>query len=98
MNLLYCTEINLATKKYSERKGGTGMKIELGRCLLHERLLESSMTREQLAGALKYKPERLSDFIENKRVMPLQVAISISNTIGCEVKELYEILLDGSSV
>ena len=66
------------------------MKNALGRCLLHERLLESSMTREQLARALKYKPERISDFIDNKRVMPLQVAISIADTVGCDVKELYE--------
>ncbi|QMV41127.1 helix-turn-helix domain-containing protein [Cohnella cholangitidis] len=66
------------------------MKVELGRCLLPERLLEASMTAEQLARALQYKPERISDFIGNKRVMPLQVAISIAGTLGCEVTELYE--------
>ncbi|WP_239618515.1 XRE family transcriptional regulator [Cohnella mopanensis] len=68
------------------------MKIMLGRCLLQDRLLESPMTVELLAKALQYKPERISDFIANKRVMPLQVAISIANTVGCEVTELYELL------
>ncbi|MDF2815142.1 MAG: helix-turn-helix domain protein [Paenibacillus sp.] len=68
------------------------MKYELGRCLLHERLVESGQTKEQLAQALLYKPERLSDFMENKRVMPLQVAISIADTIGCDVRDLYELI------
>jgi plasmid maintenance system antidote protein VapI len=49
------------------------------------------MTKEELAHILQYKPERLTDFIENKRVMPLKVAVSIANTIGCDVIDLYEI-------
>jgi plasmid maintenance system antidote protein VapI len=72
------------------------MKFELGRCLLHERLLESGITKEELAKALLYKPERLSDFMENKRVMPLKIAISIADTIGCGVSELYELIEEGS--
>lgn len=68
------------------------MKLELGRCLLNERLLESSMTKERLAQTLFYKPERLTDFIENKRVMPLQIAISIADTLGCDVTDLYELI------
>jgi plasmid maintenance system antidote protein VapI len=68
------------------------MKYELGRCLLHERLIESGQTKEQLAQALLYKPERLSDFMENKRVMPLQVAISVADTIVCDVRDLYELI------
>lgn len=67
------------------------MKLELGRCLLHERLMEYEMSLEELAKALFYKRERLSDYIENKRVMPLATAISIADTIGCSVNELYEI-------
>jgi plasmid maintenance system antidote protein VapI len=67
------------------------MKFELGRCLLNERLLESGMNKEELAQILLYKPERISDFMENKRVMPLKIAISIADTIGCDVRELYEL-------
>jgi plasmid maintenance system antidote protein VapI len=76
------------------RKGGYhNMKFELGRCLLNERLLESGMNKEELAQKLLYKPERISDFMENKRIMPLKIAISIAKTIGCDVSELYELYL-----
>ncbi|MFD0712983.1 helix-turn-helix domain-containing protein [Paenibacillus sp. GCM10027626] len=68
------------------------MKFELGRCLLHERLVEYGITIEELTQALLYKRERISDFIENKRIMPLKTAISIADTIGCTVSELYELI------
>jgi hypothetical protein len=68
------------------------MKFELGRCLLQERLDERGMSRETLAGALLYRPERLADYIDNKRLMPLKTAISIADTVGCEVNELYELI------
>ena len=68
------------------------MKLELGRCLLMDRLDEAQMTLEQLAHHLLLRPERLIDLVENKRVMSLKIALSIADTIGCEVRELYEIL------
>ncbi|MCM3629642.1 helix-turn-helix transcriptional regulator [Paenibacillus glycanilyticus] len=68
------------------------MKFDLGRCLLQERLEERGMSREALAKALLYKPERLADYIDNKRLMPLKTAISIAATVGCSVNELYELL------
>ncbi|MGG1553930.1 helix-turn-helix domain-containing protein [Paenibacillus ferrarius] len=67
------------------------MKVALGKCLLQERMNEHGVSREELARALHYKPERLADYMENKRVMPLQVAISIADTVGCGVRELYEL-------
>ncbi|GGG14009.1 helix-turn-helix domain-containing protein [Paenibacillus abyssi] len=73
------------------------MKIELGRCLLNERLLESGKTVEELAKLLFYKPERLTDYMENKRVMPLKTAISIADTIGCRVEDLYELFMAETS-
>lgn len=66
------------------------MKLELGRCLLQERLAEANMTIGQLAAQLLLRPERLTDFIENKRVMSLKIALSIADTIGCDVRDLYE--------
>jgi plasmid maintenance system antidote protein VapI len=68
------------------------LKFELGRCLLNERLLESGMNKEELAQILQYKSERISDFMENKRVMPLKIAITIADTIGCNVVDLYELI------
>lgn len=41
---------------------------------------------------LLIKPERVYDFIENKRVMPLKMAISIADSIGCEIRDLYELI------
>lgn len=67
------------------------MKLELGRCLLEQRLAECGMSREQLAAALLYKPERIGDYIDNVRIMPLKVAISIADTVKCDVRELYEL-------
>lgn len=66
------------------------MKLELGNCLLEQRLHECGMTREQLARALFIKPERIGDYIDNKRVMPLKAAISIADTVRCDVRDLYE--------
>jgi plasmid maintenance system antidote protein VapI len=68
------------------------MKFELGRCLLNEQLLEAKMTKEQLAQHLLLRTERLTDYIENKRVMSLKMAISIADTIRCDVKHLYELV------
>ncbi|MFX3650090.1 MAG: XRE family transcriptional regulator [Paenibacillus sp.] len=68
------------------------MKFELGRCLLKERLLEYGKSEEWLAKELLFKPERITDFIENKRVMPLKIAISIADSISCDVRTLYELI------
>ncbi|WP_424767423.1 helix-turn-helix domain-containing protein [Paenibacillus sp. sgz302251] len=67
------------------------MKIELGRCLLEQRLIDCGMTKEQLAQALLVRPERIDDYMENKRVMPLKTAISIADSVKCDVRELYEL-------
>lgn len=68
------------------------MKFELGHCLLNERLIESGRSVEWLAKEMLMKPERLYDYMENKRVMPLKMAISISDTLGCDVADLYELI------
>ncbi|MNM98327.1 hypothetical protein D3C81_1108560 [compost metagenome] len=68
------------------------LKFELGRCLLYERLVECGMTIDDLAQTLLYKNERLSDYIENKRIMPLKAAISIADTLGCTASDLYELI------
>jgi plasmid maintenance system antidote protein VapI len=67
------------------------VKYKLGRCMLRERLDDAGMASEDLAERLMYKPERLSDYMDNKRIMPLSVALSIADTLGCEVRHLYEL-------
>ncbi|MFC5452992.1 helix-turn-helix domain-containing protein [Paenibacillus aestuarii] len=66
------------------------MKAELGRCLLEERMAESGFNKEELARILLYKPEKLQDFIDNKRVMSLKSAVHIADALHCHAEELYE--------
>ncbi|MDQ8736959.1 MULTISPECIES: helix-turn-helix transcriptional regulator [unclassified Paenibacillus] len=67
------------------------MRIELGSCLLEQRLAECGMSKEQLAATLRIRPERIVDYIDNKRIMPLKAAIAIADTVGCNVNSLYEL-------
>lgn len=60
--------------------------------MLNERLMESGKSAEWLAKDLLIKPERVYDFIENKRVMPLKIALQIADSIGCDVRALYELI------
>lgn len=66
------------------------MKYELGPCLLNERMAEAGITIDQLAQSLMIRPERLTDFIGNKRVMSLKMAVAIADTVGCDVESLYK--------
>jgi DNA-binding XRE family transcriptional regulator len=54
--------------------------------------VEAGKSAEWLAKELLFKPERVYDFMENKRVMPLKIAISIADSIGCDVRALYELI------
>jgi len=67
------------------------MNIELGPCLLGQRLSERGMSKEQLAAALRIRPERIGDYIDNKRVMPLKTAIAVADAVQCNVRDLYEL-------
>jgi plasmid maintenance system antidote protein VapI len=74
------------------KEAAVKLKFELGLCLLHQRLHESGITKEELSRILFYKPERLTDYMDNKRIMPLKTAISIADTIGCSASDLYELI------
>ncbi|WP_169090389.1 helix-turn-helix domain-containing protein [Paenibacillus sp. PL91] len=67
------------------------MKIELGPCLLEQRLAERGMSKERLAAELRIRPERIVDYIDNKRIMPLKAAIAIADIVECNVRDLYEL-------
>ncbi|NMO97102.1 XRE family transcriptional regulator [Paenibacillus lemnae] len=54
--------------------------------------MEAEKSAEWLADELRLNPKRIYDFIENKRVMPLKMAISIADTIRCDVGALYELI------
>jgi DNA-binding XRE family transcriptional regulator len=67
------------------------MQIELGPCLLEQRLAERGMSKEKLAAELRIRPERIVDYIDNKRMMPLKTAIAIADIVECNVRDLYEL-------
>ncbi|UJF35879.1 helix-turn-helix domain-containing protein [Paenibacillus hexagrammi] len=68
------------------------MKMNLGPCRLQDLLDKNNVSLEYLASQLAYKRERIQDFIDNTRVMPLKTAISIADTLGCSVNDLYELI------
>jgi plasmid maintenance system antidote protein VapI len=67
------------------------MHIELGPCLLEQRLAERGMSKEKLAAELRIRAERVGDFISGKRMMPLKTAIAIADIVECDVRDLYEL-------
>jgi hypothetical protein len=66
------------------------MKLRMGSCLLQERLNDAGASPIALARELRMKPERLRDYMDNTRVMPLKTAASIAVTLRCNVLDLYE--------
>jgi hypothetical protein len=69
---------------------GDVMKLRMGSCLLQERLNDAGASSIELARELRLKPERLQDYMNNTRVMPLKTAASIAVTLRCNVLDLYE--------
>jgi len=67
------------------------MPYRVGRCLLGLRLAEAGMTPVQLAEKVGMKLPQISAYINNKRVMSLQNALSIASAVGCRVEDLYEL-------
>ncbi|CAM4493109.1 helix-turn-helix domain-containing protein [Paenibacillus tarimensis] len=67
------------------------MGVTLGKCLLQECLDKQGLSVISLSVELRAKPEKLLDYIEGKRIMPLKTAISIARAIDCKVEDLYEI-------
>ncbi|AWB44773.1 transcriptional regulator [Paenibacillus sp. CAA11] len=68
------------------------MKYELGSCLLQQRLGQAGLSIQALAAELKIRPERLMDYMEDRRVMPLKTALSIAATLNCDPSDLYELI------
>jgi len=66
------------------------MKLRIGNCLLQKRLADAGVSASVLARELRFKPERLQDYMDNRRVMPLKTAASIAVTLDCNVLDLYE--------
>lgn len=66
------------------------MRYVLGRCLLAERLNAINSSQQALAEKEGYSAQQISDYATGKRKMSLVNAITIAETLGCSVKDLYE--------
>lgn len=67
------------------------LRYEVGRCLLVERLREAKMSQSQLAKKLGWNRQKISKYVTGEtKMMELNTATLIADTIGCSPKDLYE--------
>jgi transcriptional regulator with XRE-family HTH domain len=64
--------------------------IEAGRCLLRQLRTKKAMTQQELADLTIISRSQLSAYENNRYVMNISDAKSISDIIGCEIDDLYE--------
>lgn len=62
----------------------------IGKCLLHELLVQSRMTPTDLSVATDISIYQISAYINNKRKMTLTTARIISIALNCHIEDLYE--------
>jgi len=68
------------------------MKYKLGRCQLPKLRKSRGLTQQQLGDLVGMSRKRISDYERDRRSMSLETAILISGALGCDVKELYELV------
>jgi plasmid maintenance system antidote protein VapI len=61
-----------------------------GRCLLTRRLNEINKTQQWLSEKTDINKTQISDYANNRKVMSLSTAKTISVAIGCYIDDLYE--------
>lgn len=64
--------------------------IEAGRCLLSQLRTNKAMTQQELADRTLISRSQLSAYENNRYVMSLTDAKSISDILGCEIDDLYQ--------
>lgn len=66
------------------------MQIELGRCLLREKLRNAHMIQRELAARTSKSETQISDYISGTKGMSYKTAVEFSQILGCHAEELYE--------
>lgn len=65
-------------------------RYTLGHCRLSKVLADANMTQQELADKTGYSKQEISNWANMvKKRMDLEIAISIAEAIGCDVRELY---------
>lgn len=66
------------------------MAVKVGRCLLKDRLREAHMTQAELAAIIDVSPQRVSDYANNHRPIPVHRMREIAQILKCHMDDLYE--------
>lgn len=61
-----------------------------GECLLLKLLKERGMSQKDLADKIHMNPRQINAYINNRRIMTLNAAITIAKAIDCTIEDLYE--------
>jgi transcriptional regulator with XRE-family HTH domain len=62
----------------------------IGRCLLGSILDHKRMTQEDLSAMTGIHKGQINEYIHNKRIMSLNSARVIANSLGCKIDDLYK--------
>ncbi|OIB04847.1 hypothetical protein AK95_14625 [Paenibacillus sp. LC231] len=65
------------------------MSLQLGDCLLLERLNEKGYTQSEFAKRMGVSRQYVSKIINGERKMSLEFAINAANILGCRITDLY---------
>jgi transcriptional regulator with XRE-family HTH domain len=66
------------------------MAISIGRCLLYELIARAGKTPTQFADETGISLSTLSLYANNKRIMSLETAKIIAESLGVSIDDLYE--------
>lgn len=60
------------------------------KCLLSDRLRMLDMNQQQLSERSRIPKSQISEYINNKHVMSLDSAKTISHILECDIEDLYQ--------
>lgn len=64
--------------------------IDIGRCLLADRLRRVDMTQQELSELSGISKTAINDYIHNRKTMTLKTAKNIALALNCNMDDLYE--------
>lgn len=62
----------------------------IGSCLLSDQLRKADLTQAELAELTNIHKSQISEYVNNKHVMSLESAKTISYVLNCSIEELYQ--------
>lgn len=71
------------------------MVVVVGRCRLRQLLKERKMSQSELARLSGRSRQKISDYVNDKKMMSYETALDIAFIIGCLAEDLYVLHLNG---